>query len=567
MFFHELLKGAYLKEEPPLEDEITLLPAGVKAGMDYSLVVNRSLFEQTIVNYRATEPMSEAILMAIGSAKALNDPVWLTLVQNEAVVEKYTTLCNDKYADQLQQLEGQNPQFTPPSYGAYQHTPAEVKPSGSSERFFASMNSGFVPPTPGESGGEQEVPPIDAPQQEAAVASEVPQVDVAAEVPVEPPVKEETVAEESTVPEFVPPAIPEEPAFVPPTITEEPAFVPPVVEEEEEEKPETSGLSALIGEEAPEETPVSKDISFTLPGVEAYGSLDPEPAEDKEEQDARSPSRFMAGMVNPLDMPAFTPPDVPSVHEELGLQEQQEPVRFIPPAPQEDEVEAELFTPPKPAEEPEMFTPPAPAEEPEVCTPPASREEPEACAFPAPIGEPAGFTSPAPVEDEAPEEEENGEVPSLAAVFGIGMASCKEGIAVPEEGGADPISEEEPTIPAEEVDDGQQVERDAKRDAEIARANSVFDDADAIFGQYGFCRICTVAGMNPDGTMQDIVSCSKEAEGRWLDDSIVTSADADAAALEVLRMVRPVLISDIQGYQYELSERVLTTLTKLLYEE
>lgn len=105
MFLNELLAKSYLQEESASDDAIVIIPAGVRTGVDYNLLVKREDFEAMLVKFRASEPASEAILMTIGKAKGLHNPVWSVLLQNETVVDHYTKLCNEKYESQLKKLE------------------------------------------------------------------------------------------------------------------------------------------------------------------------------------------------------------------------------------------------------------------------------------------------------------------------------------------------------------------------------------------------------------------------------------------------------------------------------
>ena len=106
MYLSELMSKAYLKETEPIDgEEITILPSGCKAGVDYNCVITRSDFESIVVNYRASEPASEGILFAIGKARDLNDPIWNVLLDNDYFASHYTKMCNDFYMQRLEQIE------------------------------------------------------------------------------------------------------------------------------------------------------------------------------------------------------------------------------------------------------------------------------------------------------------------------------------------------------------------------------------------------------------------------------------------------------------------------------
>lgn len=108
MFIDTLLGSSLIKEDDPTDEEIILLPKGVKAGVDYYLVVPKSVFDAIVVDYRATEPLSEPILMTIGKSHAVNDPIWNTMLQQDYIVDHYTKLCNEKVAATLNSIESVN---------------------------------------------------------------------------------------------------------------------------------------------------------------------------------------------------------------------------------------------------------------------------------------------------------------------------------------------------------------------------------------------------------------------------------------------------------------------------
>ena len=95
MYLDELLKCAYISTDAPTEDEIVLLLQGCNPQIDHHLLVKKSDFEEVLMRNRATDPTSEAIMIAIGKAKhEMSDPIWGVLLQQESVVNRFTTLCN-----------------------------------------------------------------------------------------------------------------------------------------------------------------------------------------------------------------------------------------------------------------------------------------------------------------------------------------------------------------------------------------------------------------------------------------------------------------------------------------
>lgn len=95
MYLEELLKCAYIKTDAPTEEEITLLLQGCLPQIDHHLVVRKPDFEEILMRNRATDPTSEAIMIAIGKAKPVpGDPIWGVMLQQESVVSRFTALCN-----------------------------------------------------------------------------------------------------------------------------------------------------------------------------------------------------------------------------------------------------------------------------------------------------------------------------------------------------------------------------------------------------------------------------------------------------------------------------------------
>lgn len=106
MYFEELLKQAYLTANPPTDEEIVLLPAGCRPQVDKNMVVPKAVFEEILMNHRAADPTSEAILITIGRASRMpGDPIWDTMIQRENVLDRFTTLCNEETAEKLSALE------------------------------------------------------------------------------------------------------------------------------------------------------------------------------------------------------------------------------------------------------------------------------------------------------------------------------------------------------------------------------------------------------------------------------------------------------------------------------
>lgn len=106
MYFEELLNQAYLTANQPTDEEIVLLPAGCRSQVDKNMVVPKAVFEENLMNHRAADPTSEAILITIGRASRMpGDPIWDTMIQRENVLDRFTTLCNEETAEKLSALE------------------------------------------------------------------------------------------------------------------------------------------------------------------------------------------------------------------------------------------------------------------------------------------------------------------------------------------------------------------------------------------------------------------------------------------------------------------------------
>ena len=535
MFFTDLLKLSYLKEEAATEDEIALLPAGAKVGMDYHLVVKRADFEQVMVNHRANEPMSEAILMAIGKANGKPDPIWNTLAQNPEVIEYYTKLCSERYSAQLEELEKQNPQFTPPSYAAYQSraTGEDGGPTGSAARFVASMNSGFVPPATIEADVAEEAKEEAAEvtsQQEAAPVVEQPAIQEEPQVPVASGGFEfESVGapDSNFAPSGQDAPVIQEPDFGYQVPTEESpveatqessGFVPPVTNEPEEATPIMAPSpmdtpAFLQGEEGGEGTPE------TLPMAEApFGFVPPSVPEEE---------------------PSFVPPSVP----------EEEP-SFVPPS---EEAEGE-----EPSGLAALI-----GEQTDATTGAAAITLPSAEMFgdmgaPTPDMPASEFVPPsAGSAEENAEGEENPR--SLMDAFRDGSFSSQQ-----------PSLESEQPASSKESESNQgtvDATLEEKRVVFTERAVASFADARTTFADFGFCRICKVAGKNPDGVMSDIIEGVPEAEEIWFDESIETTAQADAAAMEVLLALEEAVTTYISKNEFEIADKLMSAIDSILYEE
>ena len=69
------------------------------------MVVDRSVFDKLVIDARTQEPGFEAILVSVGRAKNYSDSVWKSLLANDAIVDRYTTLCNEMTEKMLNALE------------------------------------------------------------------------------------------------------------------------------------------------------------------------------------------------------------------------------------------------------------------------------------------------------------------------------------------------------------------------------------------------------------------------------------------------------------------------------
>ena len=94
-----------MSESEPTDSEVVILPKGLQAGIDCYMVVDRSVFDKLVIDARTQEPGFEAILVSVGRAKNYSDSVWKSLLANDAIVDRYTTLCNEMTEKMLNALE------------------------------------------------------------------------------------------------------------------------------------------------------------------------------------------------------------------------------------------------------------------------------------------------------------------------------------------------------------------------------------------------------------------------------------------------------------------------------
>lgn len=564
MFFEELLKSSYLKEEEVTQDEIVILPAGAKTGMDYNLVVKRADFEQVMVNYRATEPLSEAILMAIGKASGKADPVWTTLAQNVQVIDYYTKLCSDKYADQLNELEKQNPQFTPPSYGVYQHTTSAAgsnEVSGSAARYYSSLDSGFVPPQPPTPTEEQEAPNVVQAQEAETPATPfaeethtaTPVVGPGVGEAPQPPADEEVESTSTSTEgqreekddgqtadyEVESVGTPEEEEEEPTSGDPLKAFVRNIQSEKHPEVGSpTSGASELSAPDfgyqppadGPADTaetaefvpPTDSGAASTVEGdVESSGLSGLAGGNIPEEGEVPIEVNFGPSTDSYGELPS--PPAGSMEAPEFGVASGEMPAEFVPPAENPTVDSSDEYIPPDEVQPADTSYPPS-----EVPT--------EASAE---------YQSPA--EEHAEEHQSPATEPS---------ETCQSSLEELLRGYQSPFESAQDT-------EGQVKEKAALR----ADADEVFADATTTFAQFGFCRICKVAKKNPDAVMQEVIDGIPEAETIWFDKSIVTTTQADAAAIKVLDAMKPAVYEYIDNGEFEKARALVKTLTIILYEE
>lgn len=110
MFLNTLLEGAYLREDPVDDSEIVILPKGVRTGIDINMVVPRSFFDKALVEFRTKEPISEPALMALGTTKDANDPLWNILLAMPSVVNRFIQLSGERVNAELERLHSEEVQ-------------------------------------------------------------------------------------------------------------------------------------------------------------------------------------------------------------------------------------------------------------------------------------------------------------------------------------------------------------------------------------------------------------------------------------------------------------------------
>ena len=65
MFLLDLLKKGRITGKPPESNEITIVSANSSPAAEYDMVVDKVVYEDILVKYRAVEPASEAILRVL----------------------------------------------------------------------------------------------------------------------------------------------------------------------------------------------------------------------------------------------------------------------------------------------------------------------------------------------------------------------------------------------------------------------------------------------------------------------------------------------------------------------
>lgn len=101
MFLLDLLKKGRITGKPPESNEITIVSANSSPAAEYDMVVDKVVYEDILVKYRAVEPASEAILRVLGAHHDITDPIWKMMLQHEQVSACYNKLCNEFHVDRL----------------------------------------------------------------------------------------------------------------------------------------------------------------------------------------------------------------------------------------------------------------------------------------------------------------------------------------------------------------------------------------------------------------------------------------------------------------------------------
>lgn len=565
MFLNDLLDKAYLSDQPATQEEILLMPSGLKAGIDMNMVVPRAIFEETIVKYRASEPTSEAILMAIGRAKDISDPVWNTLLSNECVVTKYTELCNSFYASQLEKLEGQN-------------APVNLAERANQLGSYTAMDSGsvdsavllgrqdqFVPPTPQseEHGEDAFVPPA---------TTFVPPVEESEEAPQEGAGS----MEESELPLGVGAGssflngndqFADVPVFQPPasTPTEE------IEEGEAEMNPIGFGsLSELLS-------------GFGTMEENAPGTEEATAPTEPEESSHTAPDPSTQGLA-PAGFGFLPPPGVGLPAEATqtpGVDYEEEATGLVPPSPgtSTEEVEAQhseesAFVPPVP--ETPVFT--APAEDTGFIP---SQEGTESEGFVPPTPEepePIGFVPPTPVESEepqgfvppAPTEEASSSETSSESEAGSSTSTATEESGASEESDKQGGNDAEHGLLQAQQEALSEAEQEACAAEKLRAMSSVADicsDASRVFGQYGVHRVCEICGTDVEAVIDSLEDVIPESCLMWRQTTFNSAEDANAMFMMVLSDIKRDAYMYVDKGDYDSVQNLLQPIMKLLYKE
>lgn len=524
MFLYDILDQAYLTEKAPTSDEILLMPMGFKTGIDHNMVVPRSAFESVMVQYRASEPASEAILMAIGKAKDISDPVWATLLTNECVVTRYNDLSNAFYAQQLEKLEGQNPPVSPAAavsrLSSMTHTAGGFVDSAA----LLGKDTQFVPPpaeemeeqaeeqTPGVGGAEEQTPGVG----EEPISTEAP------EAPAEEP---QILPEEPAPTEELTPPVDE------PDVS---SFVSPVGEEEEDEG--TKSMFGLPPSDMPDfgqptqpamapDFGVPEDADKGIPGFDAPEQPVFQPTQEEEHEEEAEGGSSLAALMKEVaeEAPAVPPP----VDEGEAA--------FVPPEPSAEE-ETGFVPPEPPAEEAESgFVPP--------------QEEP---AMPAPVED---FVPPVPEE----KEEDTGFVPPQEEPqFGADTPITEEPVPPP------PAEQEQAPAPVDPEEEERLATIKLKA---MSGATDVFVDAERNFNQYGANRICAVCGTTVSSFIYSLEERIPEVRTLWEATLTENTQQEDQLVLDILAFVKTTAYELIEKEEYERVQEILLPIMQLIYEE
>lgn len=103
MFYKELQQYLRLVDEIG-ENDILVIPKGAAAGIDYNVVASRADFECILVKYRATDPISEAILSTLAKPHAPKDRIWTLLSSVQEFKDTYKDLSSELIKNQLEAI-------------------------------------------------------------------------------------------------------------------------------------------------------------------------------------------------------------------------------------------------------------------------------------------------------------------------------------------------------------------------------------------------------------------------------------------------------------------------------